>query len=157
MMKVNADDLLKVLGSGVRPAGVEGPRPGPGSTGPIDFSKLLANARGGDVRSGLPVALDPGLGVELDASGHERLSAAVDRLEAAGAARGVVMLDGHALVVDVSERRAIGLVSEASEVVGVQGVVRAASTGDANATGGVVSADPLWRIDNRGLSDLLAG
>ncbi len=155
MMKVNGDDLLKVLGSGVRPAGVEGP--GAGGAGAFDFARLLASARGGDVRSGLPVVMDSRLGVELDASGHERLSAAVDRLEAAGAARGVVMIDGHALVVDVAGRRVTGLVNHESEVVGVQGVVRAASKGDLDAPGGVVSADPLWRIDNRGLSDLLAG
>jgi hypothetical protein len=155
MMKINGDDLLKVLGSGVRPAGVEGPKAN--ATGAIDFAKLLAQAKGGEVKSGLPVALDPKLGVELDASGHERLSAAVDRLEAAGASRGVVMIDGHALVVDVADRKVTGLVNDESEVAGVQGVVRAAPAGDADAAGGVVSADPLWRIDNRGLSDLLAG
>jgi len=102
------------------------------------------------------VSVDASIGVELDAAGHERLSAAVDRLEAAGAERGVVLMDGQALLVDVSDRSVSGLVDGAASAVRVDAIVRADADEDASDRPGS-PGDPLWELSNEGLGRLLAG
>jgi hypothetical protein len=149
---VNGSDLLKLLSSGVRPAGVEpqGAARGPG--GELGFAHLLRQARSGAAQSGLPVALDTSIGLELDASGHDRLSRAVDQLQASGAQRGVVLIEGRALLVDVATRQVTGVVSSDSGVLDVDGVVSADESEAPAAAGG---GDPSWRISNEHLGRLL--
>ncbi|MEM7621697.1 MAG: hypothetical protein AAF235_00665 [Planctomycetota bacterium] len=160
MSPVTGGDLLKVLGSGVRPAGLEGrgaTGSASGSASGVDFATLLAGARSGSVQTGLPVSIDAGLGIELNATQHERLSAAVDQLEASGARRGVVLIDGRALVVDVESRSATGVVSEQNGVFRADAVVSAsAPAGDVSEMPGQAS-DPLWTLANNGLGRMLAG
>lgn len=156
MSPVNGGEMLRALGSGIVPAGVE--RSPVSAADGAAFSDLLARARGGEVKSGLPVTVPAGLGVELDAEGHERLNAAVDALEAAGARRGLVLIDGHALVVDVSNRSVDAIVGDASKPVNVDAVVRAGEPySDRAADDPLVPHDPRWGFDNDGLARLLAG
>ncbi|MEM1185839.1 MAG: hypothetical protein AAGI53_12670 [Planctomycetota bacterium] len=152
MSPVTGADLLTSLGSGIKPAGLERPA----QDSPIDFAKLLNSARGGAAKSGLPVSIDPGLGVELDASGHQRLSEAVDRLEASGASSGVVLIDGHALIVDVNSRSATRLVDPGA-ATRVDGVVRAEPSERDEPKKEVSMSDPLWTMSNDGLVRMLAG
>ena len=155
MSPVTGGDLLRSLGSGVLPPGVESARGG--SASGLDFRELLAAARAGSAPSGLPVSIDAGLGVELNAEQHERLSAAVDRLEAAGAQRGVVLIDGHALIIDVASRSATAAVGEEEGVLRADGVVAAAGPAPDLAETAGRSSDPLWTLTNDGLGRVLAG
>ena len=155
MSPITGADLLKALGSGVRPAGV-GPDASSGVDG-LDFAKLLKDARGGTATSGLPVTLPASLGVELDANAHERLSAAVDRLEAAGAQRGVVLLDGQAMLVNVGERAVESLVSADAGAMRIDAIVRADGKPGDGEGAPADPGDPLWRLANDGLARLLAG
>jgi hypothetical protein len=76
----------------------------------MTFERLLEMARDAESASGAPVRVSPGAGVELSESQMERLSRAADRLEAAGATRALVVIDGRALSLDVATRTVTGSV-----------------------------------------------
>jgi hypothetical protein len=116
-------DLLRVLGSGLRPGGEASPvQPEHGG----DFAALLAQARAGTLDTGMPVTLADGSGVELSESQLERLGGVVDRAHAEGATRIVVMMDGQTLDIDVLSRRVLGPldVSGGRVLTGIDGFVR---------------------------------
>lgn len=97
-------DLLRLLGSGLRPdaASSEAPQQGLEAQG---FGELLERVRSGAVSSQRPIEIDPASGVTLDDEQSKRLGVAIDAAEAAGHAHVVALIDGQALRVDVSERR----------------------------------------------------
>jgi len=115
-------ELLRMLGSGLRPDGASARGPEPA----MDFQTLLAQARAGGLETGLPVTVADGAGVSLDASQLARLGSVVDRAHAEGATRILVMLDGRALDVDVLSRRVLGEADLAGGKVltGIDGFVR---------------------------------
>ncbi len=100
-------DLLAALASGVRTTAPERADADTRAAGGPGFAELLHAARSGAVSSGLPVEIEPALGLELSSEQQARLEIAADRATSEGAERAVVVLDGKALVLDVETRRVI--------------------------------------------------
>ncbi|MBK7405773.1 MAG: hypothetical protein IPJ41_14425 [Phycisphaerales bacterium] len=129
MMETGAADLLRVLGSGVRPtsgdvgAGV----PAAGAS----FADLLDQARAGQLETGLPVSIADGAGVSLTGEQLGRLAGAVDRAHAEGATRIVVLMDGLSLDVDVLGRSVLGTADlpDGKVLTGIDGVMRLGDAG----------------------------
>lgn len=144
MSPLGAGALLKMLGSGVelvrQIGGANRPEPIEGA----DFADLLDRVSKGSLRPGEAVSIDPTLELELTGDQLRRLTEAADRLEAAGASKGVVLLDDLALEVDVLTRtvtRRVDL-SDGTAVAGVDAVVRAPAaetTRPAGPPGGALS------------------
>jgi hypothetical protein len=111
-MTGTATDLLRQLGSGVRPLGPSGPaRPStikPGELETAGFADLLAAAKDDGVQTGLNISIAPGADVRLTPEQLARLSAAADRAQAAGVHEALVMIDGQALKLDVFTRTITG-------------------------------------------------
>jgi hypothetical protein len=99
-------ELLKLLGSGVRPAGADQAHGGPPapSLERADFAALLKQARSGGMPSHLPVTVESGANVQLSADELEGLSAIADRAEAAGVRSALVMFPDKTVVLDVHTR-----------------------------------------------------
>ena len=106
-MTTSSVDLLRKLGSGVRPDSGPGPA-GASSAGGIDFNALLQKVRSGEVSSGRPVTVASGAGVELSQEQLSRLSIAADAAEASGAHTLLALVDGKALTVDIPSRSVTG-------------------------------------------------
>lgn len=116
-------DLLRVLGSAIRPDGaaaVRAPEDTPA------FESLLQQARSGSLETGLPVSIATGAGVELTQPQLDALGRLVDRAHAEGATRMAVLVDGKALDVDVLSRRVLGELdlADGKVMTGIDGVVR---------------------------------
>lgn len=122
-MSISPLDMLKRLGSGVRPDG-PGPSAPAGTPAPDAgaFSDLLAKVRAGQVSSGRRVECPAGCGVELTDDQLDRLSVVADAAEAAGAWRMVASIDGKSVVVDVEQRQVLGTADDGI-VTGVDAVV----------------------------------
>jgi hypothetical protein len=116
-------DLLRVLGSAIRPDGAAAVRTPEGTPA---FDDLLQQARSGALETGLPVSIAAGAGVELTQPQLDALGRLVDRAHAEGATRMAVLVDGKALDVDVLSRRVLGELdlSEGHVMTGIDGVVR---------------------------------
>lgn len=117
-MAVHASQLLKLLEPAVRPAGIAAPTARPRA--PIEgqtFDDLLAQASKGAISSGRPVEAGFEAQPPLDGTQLERLAAAADQAEAAGARTALVMIDGRAFALDVESRT---LTSELSGGSGIQ-------------------------------------
>lgn len=102
-MTSNASDMLRLLGSGVRPAGV-GVAP---QTKPIEgssFAELLANVKTGNVSSDQPLSMKHGLDLPLTPSQQSRLSSATDAAQVNGASRVIAVMDNQAYTIDVDSR-----------------------------------------------------
>ena len=149
-----AGALLRLLGSGVsalagggrgRPAPVEG----------ASFGELLGRVSDGSLRAGEPVRVDPGSGVELTPDQLRRVGEAASRLEASGASRGLVLIDGMALEYDVLTRTITGEadLGPNEPVANIDAVVRApgadAEGGPAGLPGGVSNASLLAALASR--------
>jgi hypothetical protein len=98
-------DLLRKLGSGVKPAGesITGTlgRAGIGSAG---FADLLKAASAGEIQSGRPVGVEKDSDLELTESQRTKLAAAADKAELAGSSRVLVEADGEWFKIDVGTR-----------------------------------------------------
>lgn len=106
-MTTSPVDLLRKLGSGVRPDA--GPSAaGAPAAGGIDFNALLQKVRSGEVSSGRPVTVSSEAGVELSQEQLSRLSIAADAAEASGAHTLLALVDGKALTVDIPSRSVTG-------------------------------------------------
>ncbi len=72
-----------------------------------DFGDLLTMVASGRIRSDRAVQVSPDamLDPPLDDSQLERLAAAADEAEAAGARRAIMLLDGRGVVMDIASRR----------------------------------------------------
>ena len=146
--------LLNLLGSGV---GLIGRLTQPQKT-PVEgasFAELLDRVSGGGLRAGEPVLIDPAAGVDLSPEQLTRIGEAADRLESAGASRGVIMVDDLALGFDVLARTVTGRVDLASgeAVAGIDAVVRAPAGDETPRT---TSKLPGAASMNRSLLELLA-
>lgn len=106
-MTTSPVDLLRKLGSGVRPDASSGSASAQGAGG-IDFGALLERVRSGEVASGRPVTVSSEAGVELSQEQLSRLSIAADAAEATGAHTLLALVDGKALTIDVPTRSVTG-------------------------------------------------
>ncbi len=154
-MTLGAGALLKLLGSG---AGLAARAFGGGAQAPIEgasFAELLERASRGTLRASEPVRIEAGAGVSLTNEQMTRVGEAASRLEAAGASRGVILVDDLALEFDVLTRTITGTVdlSNGRAAVNIDAVVRAAAPG-----GGAAAATlPASVTDNASLLAALAG
>src|SRR5689334_705012 len=109
-MTTTATDLLRQLGSGVRPVAPAASPPAgatalkPGQVESAGFADLLAAAKGGNVQTGLNISIAPNANVTLTPEQLARLSSAADRAQAAGLHDALVLIDGQALKLDVFTR-----------------------------------------------------
>lgn len=120
-MSISPLDMLKRLGSGVRPDGSAAPAQTPAPDAGA-FADLLAKVRAGEVSSGRRVECPDGCGVELTDDQLDRLSVVADAAEAAGAWRMVANIDGKSVVIDVEQRQVLSA-ADAGIVTGVDAVV----------------------------------
>lgn len=136
-------DLLRALGSGVTPGREVNAGVAPGG---IDFGALLDGARRGEIRTGREVSIEPALKLEFSDEQMERLSRAVDRAEASGAGRALVLLDGRALTVDVNDRRVIAQQSLGDEraLTDIDAVVPAPSEDELEEPEAVIGPPSGW-------------
>ena len=106
-MNVNPAEFLRKLGGGVRP---DGTAPTFQATGVehADFASLLDEAHAGRFGSAQPVSVARGAKVELSSGQLDRLAAATDAAEAAGAQRLLAMIDGKGVMIDVPTRTVTG-------------------------------------------------
>lgn len=107
-MAIQSGDLIRGLLTGsaaaARPT-VDGALGAASRAAGVDFQAILAGARSGQARSNRPVEVSERLGINLSDEQAQRLSAAADRAQSAGAATALVLLDGLALRLDVAARR----------------------------------------------------
>lgn len=125
-MGTDSVSLLRGLGSGVRPAGVESAQAkGAQVIETLRFEDLLNKAQAGAVSSGVPVRVAKDAGVELSKEQLLRLSVAADQAEAQGASRAAVIIDGKVLQLDVTTRTVTGSVpmSGTRVLAGVDAVI----------------------------------
>lgn len=101
-------DLLRQLGSGVRPDGLgsaqSAQRPG---VEQASFDELLALARRGGVEPGAPLTVAKEVTTDLSDQVVAALSAATDAAEAQGATRLGVQADGKIFTIDVARREIV--------------------------------------------------
>lgn len=105
MMALKATDLLKRLEPAVRP--VSPATPAMRAHGPLEsqsFDQLLALANKGAVHSGRQIEMGFDAQPPLEPSQLERLAAAADMAEAAGAKRVTMLIDGRGFILDVPSR-----------------------------------------------------
>lgn len=123
MILPSPSDLLRVLGSAIRPDGAAAERPAAGREA---FEQLLDDARAGQLDTGLPVSVADGANVELSETQLAALATLVDRAHAEGATRMAVLVDGKALDVDVLSRQVLGELdlADGNVMTGIDGVVR---------------------------------
>lgn len=116
-------DLLRVLGSAIRPDGAAAVRTAEGTPA---FDSLLLQARSGALETGLPVSIASGAEVELTQPQLDELGRLIDRAHAEGATRMAVLVEGKALDVDVLSRRVLGELdlADGNVMTGIDGVVR---------------------------------
>jgi hypothetical protein len=109
-MVFDAQQMLRRLEPAVRRGG-PGPavRPVPGLAD-AGFSDLLTMVASGRIRSDRAVQVGPAAALDppLAERQLDRLAAAADEAEAAGARRAIMLIDGRGLVLDVAERRIDG-------------------------------------------------
>jgi len=126
---IPAVQLLRALGSVVRPAGTE-KQPTDGIS-TVSFDDLLAKARSGELRSDVPVTIAPGSGVELTDEQLSKVALAADRAQAQGVSRAVVSIDGMLLRLDVGVRTITGVIEpgESGVHTGIDGLITFAPEG----------------------------
>ena len=147
----NAIDLLRTLGLSSGPAG-NGATPPP--VGGTSFSDLLSKATGGEFSTGLEVTLSQGANVELSSEQLQRLAKVADSAEAQGASRVLVLMDGHALTMDVGVRQITGTADMTGVVTGIDAVVVAPGNGASAAQ--PMIGPPRASMTNASLLDALA-
>lgn len=132
-MNPSGVDLLRSLGSGVLPPGVDSAARKV-SLESMGFADLLNKARSGSIASGLNVKVQPGIGVELSPEQLTRLQKAADQAEAEGADQALVMMDGMMLRMDVPTRTITGKHAPESKgiMTGVDSVIMLGSGSQAS-------------------------
>lgn len=125
-------DLFRPLTNSVLPPGVER-RIGAAAAGAnkkiesLSFADLLTREASGQLSTDRPVSVHPDCGIQLSEDQMHRLGVAIDRAEASGAQRALVMIDGMAVKVDVGVRQVVGKVDlQSTPVLGeIDAVVQA--------------------------------
>jgi hypothetical protein len=134
-MTLNATQLLKRLEPAVRPVGAPPALGSPKNAASIEgqsFDQLFALASKGALNSGRQIQLQYEPTPPLSASQLERLAAAADQAEAAGAKTALMMLDGRGFVIDVQRRTLIGeLSSNGSILNGIESAMFVGGTDEA--------------------------
>lgn len=97
-------NLLKLLGSGIRPTDSPPANPHALAQGQAAFSSLLDKARAGELSSHKLVSIDEDSGVQLSDSQLAQLSLAADHAEAAGLRQALVIFDDQQVLLDVQAR-----------------------------------------------------
>ncbi len=106
------------------------------------FAALLGQARAGQIETEQVVSVGRAVGLSLSPEQQQRLGGAVDKAQAAGLSRALVLMDGMALVVDVQNRSVQEQLSNQSGVLdGVDGVVSVPPVTWSSAAGGGTGAD----------------
>jgi hypothetical protein len=143
---MSAGELLKMLGAGVRGPGAA-PKAGRAGLTSAElagssFGELLGKVRAGEIASGLPVKIAPGVELPLNDEQLRRIGVAADKAEAAGATRALVVIDGMQLRLDVGVRTVTGYAQpgETGVLTGIDAIVHAggpvgSQAGDASAAG----------------------
>ena len=132
-------DLLSMLASGLRAVGsAVGGGPQNLSRSEIEgarFSELLGRAQSGEFSSELQIKVDHSLDLKLTDDQLDRLAHIADQAEAAGAKSVLVLIDGMALKLDVSQRTIVDEVnlSDGAVLSGIDAVV---SAGEVDGGGG---------------------
>lgn len=108
------------------------------------FASLLNMARSGQVSSDRLVEPGRDVQVSLSPKQQERLAVAVDQAQSQGLSRALVLMDGKALVVDVTARTIESQLTDESGVLdGVDGVVSVPPVTWASAAGATGEAESL--------------
>ena len=149
-MTSSATQLLRALGSGIKPVGLSAPqRESIGAPGA--FADLLKQAREGGLASELPVTIGSdaaSAGVRLDDEQLARLAIAADKLETAGVRHALVTIDGQKLLLDVHSREVTGQPDgEHGLVGGIDGVM---DLGDARASTRGAGVAPEAHLEAQG-------
>ena len=119
--------LLRKLEPAVAPSYLTAPAAKPNA--PLEhlpFDELLAEARAGQLSSGRTVSA----GFELSPQQLDRLAGAADLAEASGASRAMLLLDGRAMVLDVSTRTISGELSLSSQIERIDAAVYVPAEGE---------------------------
>lgn len=151
-MTSSAAQLLRALGSGIKPVGSSTTKCE--SIGaPGVFADLLKQAREGGLASELPVTIGSdalSAGVRLDEEQLARLAIAADKLETAGVRHALVTIDGQKVLLDVHSREVTGLPDgEHGLVGGIDGVM---DLGDARASTRGAGVAPGAHSEAQGMS-----
>ncbi len=158
-MSTTGAQMLRLLGSGVRPFDQSASKATPPAGGP-DFASMLGKAQQGELRTGLDVAIAPALDLSLTPAQRVALSEAADKAEANGAQQSLVMLDDMPLILDVTARQVVDIadLAQIGVLSGIDSVIRAGSTSGASPDqsdpapardANVSLLDALSRIDRR--------
>jgi hypothetical protein len=107
-MNLDASQLLRLLGSGVRPVDTGAPQTQGASTSGLDFAELLGKARSGELSSHKMVEVDEHAGVSLSDEELTKLTLAADKAEAAGLRTALVVFDDQQVVLDIPTRTVTG-------------------------------------------------
>ncbi len=160
-MTLDAQTLLRTLaGKSTGGATLNGAaRASASSVGGLDFAKLLQAARSGEVASGIKVTVARDTKTELTPDQLSRLSTAADQAEAHGVSRGLFLIDGKLIKMDVGLRAVLGEVShsEAGVLTDIDGVVNVPQFGGTphSATQPTLTNSSLNTITNASLLKLL--
>ena len=146
-MPLPIDDLLKRLGSGVRPAsGESAPRVShhtdPQAVGARRFDSLLIAARTGDIDTERPVAIDASIDRPVDAAMLRWFGRVLDAAEANNAGRVAAIVGDHCFVLDAEQRTissCTSIAGAASLQLDIDGLAILESSPDADAAS---DADP---------------
>lgn len=134
MMALDPLHLLRRLEPAVRPVAAAGrsaaPRPPLEAQG---FDELLSLVSNGSVHSGRPVQAAPDFKLELTDDQLDRLAAAADVAEAAGASGALMLIDGRSIILDVRQRQLMQEVvaTDAMRAIAVDAAVRIVSPDEA--------------------------
>jgi len=146
-MAIDPTQLLRKLEPAVRPTGSPATTRRPHA--PFEkqsFDQLLTMVSSGSVNGGKPVMIDPhaDLKDELDDGQLDRLTCAADMVEASGARRAVMLIDGRGLILDVSGRRLTAELSvePASQLINIDAAVYVAGEDETSAISGAPPAFP---------------
>ncbi|MFO0858799.1 MAG: hypothetical protein U0640_15750 [Phycisphaerales bacterium] len=132
-----------------------------GGLGGLDFAKLLQAARAGEVASGIKVTLSRDAKTQLTPDQLTRLATAADQAEAHGISRGLFLIDGKLIKMDVGLRAVLGEVSpaEAGVLTDIDGVINVPLANDAatqsSATQTSLANSSLNQVTNASLLKLL--
>lgn len=173
-MSASALELLRLLGSGVRP--VDAPAPLRAPIEGADFGALLREAQSGALTSGRSVRPARGMEGLLTDNQIDRLSTAADAAEGAGATRLGAIIDGQMVEIDIGAREVVGArsldeirgASPEGVMTGVDAVVVVPTEGDPSewrvataesvrAVAGAQGRAPALRAVNPAVAELLAG
>jgi hypothetical protein len=161
-MTSDAAGLLKMLASGVRPAGVAVPGTTPRAAGieSGQFAELLSKARAGELGSNRPVTIDSDAAGSMKLTDDQlaKIALAADKAEAEGVRTALVVLDDQQVLLDVSSRTVTSAARLGNGAVlgGVDGVINLSKGLGATEAAPPPIAPPSATVSNHTLAELLS-